>query len=126
MPSQVRRPVHLNLFKIRLPIAGILSIMHRVSGFFLALALPVLLYLFDLSLSGADGFTKAGELFQTLPVRLVFFLTLWGLVHHLLAGLRYLLLDVDIGIAKPHYRISAWVVILLAPLCALLALGGLL
>jgi succinate dehydrogenase / fumarate reductase cytochrome b subunit len=125
MPSQVKRPIHLNLFKIRLPIAGILSIMHRISGFFLALALPVLLYLFDLSLSGADGFKRAGELFQTLPVQLVFFLLLWGLMHHLLAGLRYLLLDVDIGIDKPHYRISAWVVIMLAPLCALLLLGGL-
>lgn len=126
MQTTSKRPVHLNLFKIRLPIAGIMSIMHRVSGLFMAVTMPVVLYLFDLSLSGDKSFDATRELLHSVPVKIALFLLLWGLMHHLLAGVRYLLLDVDIGIDKPYYRHSAWVVIILAPLCALLLLEGLL
>ncbi|HUX82308.1 MAG TPA: succinate dehydrogenase, cytochrome b556 subunit, partial [Halothiobacillus sp.] len=51
-----RRPVSLNLFKIRLPLPGIVSIMHRASGAFLFLLLPLLLYVLQLSLTSAEGF----------------------------------------------------------------------
>lgn len=126
MPTTTKRPVYLNLLRIRLPIAGVMSIMHRLSGLFMAVAMPLVLYLFDLSLSGYKNFIHTQELLQTWPVKLVLFLLLWALMHHLLAGIRYLLLDVDIGIDKPYYRYSAWVVILLGPVLALLLLGGLL
>ncbi len=126
MPSHVKRPVHLNLFKIRLPVAGVMSIMHRVSGLFMALAMPGVLYIFDLSLDGYKSFDIARELLHTLPLKIGLFLLLWALAHHFLAGIRYLLIDVDIGVEKPLYRYSAWAVILLAPVVALLLLGGLL
>ncbi|MEL6750123.1 MAG: succinate dehydrogenase, cytochrome b556 subunit [Pseudomonadota bacterium] len=47
---KTKRPVHLNLTKIKLPIGGITSILHRITGVYLFLALPVLLYLLDQSL----------------------------------------------------------------------------
>ena len=61
MTTTTRRPVHLNLFKIKLPIAGIMSIIHRATGMFMFVALPYLIYLLDLSLSGPAGFAEAVE-----------------------------------------------------------------
>jgi succinate dehydrogenase / fumarate reductase, cytochrome b subunit len=120
------RPVFLNLAKIRLPIAGIMSIIHRATGVVMVLSIPLSIYLLDISLSGADGFAEVKALFSMGLVKLVLFLMLWALMHHLLAGIRYLLIDIDIGVDKPIYRQTAWAVTLAAPALALLLLGGLL
>jgi succinate dehydrogenase / fumarate reductase cytochrome b subunit len=120
------RPVFLNLFKIRLPIAGIMSIINRVTGVVMVLAIPVFIYLLDLSLSGPEGFTAAKGLFTSAFVKLILFLFLWGLMHHFLAGIRYLLIDIDIGVEKPLFRQTAWAVTLVAPVLALILMGGLL
>jgi succinate dehydrogenase / fumarate reductase cytochrome b subunit len=119
------RPVFLNLLQIRLPVAGVMSIIHRFTGAVMALALPLLIYLLELSLSGEAGFNAAAALFGGVLVKLVLFLFLWGLMHHLLAGIRYLLIDIDIGVDKPVFRQSAWAVIAAAPLLALILMGGL-
>ncbi|MES9993347.1 MAG: succinate dehydrogenase, cytochrome b556 subunit [Candidatus Thiodiazotropha sp.] len=119
------RPVFLNLFKIRLPMAGIMSIIHRVTGVVMVLAIPLLIYLLDLSLSGAEGFAVAKGLFANGVVKPVLFLFLWVLMHHFLAGIRYLLIDIDIGVEKPLFRQTAWAVTIAAPLLALVLLGGL-
>ncbi len=117
------RPVYLNLLQIRLPVPGFMSILHRVSGAVLSLAIPVAIYLLDLSLRGPEGYAKAHLLLDGWSARLVLLGLLWALLHHFLAGLRYLLLDVDIGIDKPAYRQSAWAVILAAPVLAVVLLG---
>ncbi|MFI0458883.1 MAG: succinate dehydrogenase, cytochrome b556 subunit [Candidatus Thiodiazotropha endolucinida] len=119
------RPVFLNLFKIRLPMAGIMSIIHRVTGVVMVLAIPLLIYLLDLSLHGPEGFADAKGLFASGVVKLILFLFLWGLMHHFLAGIRYLLIDVDIGVEKPLFRHTAWAVTLVAPMLALILMGGL-
>ena len=113
------RPVYLNLLQIRLPVAGIMSIVHRITGVLMFLATPFIIYLLDLSLSTPQDFARAGQLIQSGLGMLVLFGVLWGLLHHLLAGIRYLLLDVHVGIDKPWYRYSAWVVLIAAPLLAL-------
>ncbi|MCG8069628.1 MAG: succinate dehydrogenase, cytochrome b556 subunit [Candidatus Thiodiazotropha taylori] len=120
------RPVFLNLFKIRLPMAGIMSIIHRVTGVVMVLSIPLLIYLFDLSLSGADGFVAAKAIFDMGLVKLILFLMLWALMHHLFAGIRYLLIDIDIGVEKPLFGQTSWAVTLAAPVVALILLGGLL
>lgn len=119
------RPVFLNLFKIRLPMAGIMSIIHRVTGVVMVLAIPLLIYLLDLSLSGPEGFVDAKGLFASGFVKLILFLFLWGLMHHFLAGIRYLLIDIDIGVEKPLFRQTAWAVTLAAPVLALILMEGL-
>ncbi|MCU7885244.1 MAG: succinate dehydrogenase, cytochrome b556 subunit, partial [Candidatus Thiodiazotropha sp. (ex Lucinoma annulata)] len=58
-------------------------------------------------------------------IKLLLFLFLWGLMHHLLAGIRYLLIDIDVGVEKPLFRQTAWAVTLVAPLLALILMGGL-
>jgi succinate dehydrogenase / fumarate reductase cytochrome b subunit len=120
------RPVFLNLFKIRLPIAGIMSIIHRATGVVMVLTIPLLIYLLDISLTGADGFAEVKAIFDLGLVKLILFLMLWALMHHLLAGIRYLLIDIDVGVDKPLFRQTALAVTVAAPVLALILLGGLL
>jgi len=118
------RPVYLNLFKIRLPTTGIVSFAHRVSGFLLFLAIPFSIYILDLSVSSADGFEHGLWLLQQPVLQLFLLLAVWALVHHFLAGIRYLLLDFDIGVDKTGSNISAWVVLIIEALVMALYLFG--
>ena len=126
MTTTTRRPVHLNLFQIRLPIPGILSIMHRATGVFMALAAPYLIYLLDQSLTNAAGYDAAVSALHSLPGVLFVFVLMWSISHHLLAGIRYLLIDVDVGVEKPLTRQTALGVIIAAPVLGLILTGGVL
>lgn len=117
------RPIYLNLLQIRLPVPGFMSILHRVSGALLTLSIPFVIYVLDLSLRGPEGYAKAHVLLAGWPAKVVLLGLLWALLHHLLAGIRYLLLDVDVGIDRPRYRQSAWAVLVAAPALAVLLLG---
>jgi len=120
-----RPPVFFNLFLIRLPIAGVMSIIHRASGALMVLAIPALLYLLERSLSGPEGFAEVAALFTGRFGEALLFVALWALLHHLYAGIRYLLIDLEIGVDRPAYRYTAWLVTLAAPVTALLLAGGL-
>jgi len=124
--NQTPRPVFLNLVQIRLPIAGLMSILHRLSGVLLFLFIPFILYLLQLVLSGEAGYQQAVDLLSSPLVMLICFGLFWSLSHHFLAGIRYLLLDIHVGVDAPVYRYTAWLVSLLAPLMALLITGRLL
>ena len=117
------RPVFLDLTKIRLPPAGILSIGHRASGVVLVLAMPVALYLLDEAVSGPEGYALVREMLDGWPVRLLLFFVLWALMHHMLGGIRHLLLDVGVGAEKPVYRRSALAALFGAPALAILLMG---
>jgi len=107
-----KRPVYLNLFKIRLPTTGIVSFAHRVSGVLLFLAIPFSIYLLDLAVTSKQGFEQNIQLLQQPILQVILLVLVWSLVHHFLAGIRYLLLDFDIGIEKAGSNISAWIVII--------------
>ncbi|HEX9626143.1 MAG TPA: succinate dehydrogenase, cytochrome b556 subunit [Acidiferrobacterales bacterium] len=107
MDKNKKRPVYLNLVAIRLPIGGMVSILHRVSGVLLVFALPVSLYALQTALSGADGYARVVDAFASWPARLALLLTLWMLAHHFFAGLRHLLFDLDIGIGRLPARFLA-------------------
>ena len=113
MTAKTARPVNLNLFKIQQPITAIVSILHRLTGVFLVLTIPLLIYLFSLSLRDAQGFAQVSGLLQGWAAKPLLLLAAWFLVHHLLAGIRFLLLDLELGIAKGAARRSAWAVIVL-------------
>lgn len=119
------RPVYLNLLQIRLPVPGFMSILHRASGAVLSLAIPFVIYLVDLSLRGPEGYARAHQVLDSWFAKLVLLGLLWALLHHFFAGLRYLLLDIDVGIDKPAYRQSAWAVIVAAPVLAVALLEAL-
>ena len=113
------RPRFLNLWQIRLPLTGIVSILHRISGVFLFLSFPFLLYLLELSLSGSAGFEQAKAIMQSSPVRLVGLLLLWLLAHHLFAGVRVMLIDMECGSELLVARRTALVVLVAALLVAI-------
>ena len=112
MTVQDTRPFFLNLLKIRLPIPGIVSIFHRISGMFLFLAIPCFVYLLDLSLQGEQGFHQATDLLSMPVVKLILLILTWSLVHHFFAGIRFLLTDFDIGLSKGQSIKTAWLVII--------------
>lgn len=120
------RPVHLNLLKIRLPIGGVMSIIHRITGVMMFIAIPVLVYQLDQSLASAQGYQASTDFLHSPFGLVLLFGLMWGLAHHFLAGVRYLLLDVDIGIERATARASAWAVTLAAPVLGLLLTWGVL
>ncbi len=119
-PPKVR-PKHLDLTKIRLPLPGWVSIMHRVSGAALFVALPLLLWLLDKSLSTEIGYEGLAGIFSLWWVKLALFLLLWGYLHHFCAGIRYLFLDLHMGIDLESARVTAGAVYFVSVPVALLA-----
>jgi len=122
------RPKYLSLpailFEIRLPVPGWVSILHRISGAWLVFPFFAwLLYLLDASLASEQGFEKIrSEYLPLLPVKLGLLVFIWAYCHHFCAGIRYLLLDLDIGIELKTARATSWIVI--AAGLALTALFG--
>lgn len=126
MDSQRSAPVYLNLFRIRLPVGAVTSIAHRISGVLLFLAIPFLIYLFDLSLRSAQGYADALAWLQHGAVRAASVIVVWSVLHHLFTGIRFLLIDVELGVERDTARLTAWLVSLLALAGTLLYAGWLL
>lgn len=124
--SRSRRPVFLNLFKIRFPVPALVSIAHRVSGALLVIAILPAVALLALSLSGPEGFDRAAQWMASWPARLLGLLLAWSLVHHLLAGIRFLLLDMEWGIERRTARLSAGIVLAAGVVLGLVMWGGML
>ena len=105
-----KRPKYLNLFQIRLPLPGVMSIMHRVSGAVLFLALPVLLCWLQQSLTSPDTFAALRATFSQGFVKLVLIGLAWGYLHHLCAGIRHIMLDMDYGTGLATARLTSMLV----------------
>lgn len=110
MTLKKQRPKNLDLMTIRLPLPGILSILHRVSGAVLFLLLPVLLWLFESSLTSPDTFAVFKSIAAHPLVKLVLLGLIWLYLHHFCAGIRYLLLDLHKGIDLESARLSSKIV----------------
>jgi succinate dehydrogenase / fumarate reductase cytochrome b subunit len=97
-PVVKRRPVYLNLVRIRLPLPGIVSILHRISGAALFLfAIPLVLFAMQTSVESAAGFASLQSMFANPLCKLVLVGLLWAYLHHFFAGIRYLLIDLHVG-----------------------------
>jgi succinate dehydrogenase / fumarate reductase cytochrome b subunit len=118
------RPVYLNLIKIHLPIPGVVSFAHRVSGVLLFLFLPYAIYLLAQSVQSADSFAVVKQLLQQPLLVLVQLLVLWSIAHHFFAGIRFLLIDAEIGVDKGHARVGAWLVFLAEAITMLIIIFG--
>ncbi|MBI3574439.1 MAG: succinate dehydrogenase, cytochrome b556 subunit [Gammaproteobacteria bacterium] len=115
------RPVFLNLLQIRLPIGGVVSILHRSTGVFLVLALPALLYGLQQSLSGPAEYAAVAAKLSGPWMRALLLLLLWVFAQHFFSGIRHLLLDLDIGMEKIPARWLAWLTLAASALVVLLA-----
>jgi succinate dehydrogenase / fumarate reductase cytochrome b subunit len=115
MQTQVKtRPKFLDLREIRLPLPGIVSILHRISGGGLFLFLPFLIYLFDLSLTSPETFATYKAIVGHWFVKLILLGLLWAYLHHFCAGIRFLLLDLHKGVELEPARQSARVVLMVS------------
>ncbi len=104
------RPVNLNLLSIRQPVTAIASIAHRISGVLLFISIPFVIWLLDRSLQSPQGYAQVISLLDNGLVKLFALLIAWSVAHHLFAGIRFLLLDIDIGIDLETARKSAMIV----------------
>ena len=123
MPSA--RPKYLNLIQIKLPLPGLVSILHRVSGAALFLFLPFLLWLFQLSLESPEGFARLSTVVSHWAVKLVLIGLLWGYLHHLCAGIRHLALDFDLGTELASARATSKAVLAIS-IAVTVAVGAML
>ena len=117
------RPVYLNLVKIRLPLPGIVSILHRISGLALFLFLPLLLALLQMSLGTQGAYTDFMNIVASPLVKLVLFGLAWSFLHHLCAGIRYLVMDVSHDAAALARGRQSSVVVLVVSLVLTLIVG---
>jgi succinate dehydrogenase / fumarate reductase, cytochrome b subunit len=108
------RPIHLNLITIRLPLPGLVSILHRVSGAALFLFLPLLLWLWQESVASAETFEAIRAVVANPFMKLVLLGLVWGYLHHVCAGIRHLALDLHIGAELAGARASSMAVMVVS------------
>jgi len=101
------RPKFLALHLIRLPVPAFVSILHRVSGLLIFLALPLLLWMLQSSLRSIVTYTELADLLRHPASKLFLLVMLWAFLHHLCAGIRYLVIDLDMGVKLGPARASA-------------------
>jgi len=124
--SPLKRPEFRNINAFadlpgyRLPLAGVASILHRVSGALMFVLLPFIIWMFDVSVSSEISFAKFKSAFNAglgpLPgwfLKLVALALIWAYLHHLFAGLRHLWMDVNHAVSKEFGKISALVTLVL-------------
>jgi succinate dehydrogenase / fumarate reductase cytochrome b subunit len=98
----------------RLPAAGWVSILHRVSGALMFVLLPFIIWLFDKSVSSEISFAKFRAainigigIYPGWFIRLTMLALMWAYLHHLIAGLRHLYMDATHSVSREFGRSSA-------------------
>jgi succinate dehydrogenase / fumarate reductase cytochrome b subunit len=112
----------IEALQYRLPIAGIVSILHRASGVLMFVLLPFIIWMFDTSVTSEISFERFAGAFASPLVKLVALALIWSYLHHLIAGLRHLWMDVAHAVSKEQGRSSAIATVVLS--LALTALLG--
>lgn len=113
----------LQIIRYRLPAAGIVSILHRISGALMFLLLPFVLYLFDKSITSEISFEYLKGYVSHPLVKLAVLVLCWGYLQHFCAGIRHLIMDIHIGLSKEEAAKSAKTVLVVSlVLTALVAL----
>lgn len=102
-----KRPVNLDIGTIQLPIAAIVSILHRVSGVVLFAVIAIFLWALDASLSSEENFNALKECLGSPVIKLIIWASLAALVYHIAAGVRHLAMDFGIGETLEGGRLSA-------------------
>ena len=112
MIEKDNRPVNLNLLTISLPIIGLSSILHRISGLAVFFSFPLVVWLFSVSLKSEESFVALSNLYQTSVVlKIMTYLILVGFSYHMLAGIKKLMSDAfGLGETLESGRILSWLV----------------
>ncbi|MET0311870.1 MAG: succinate dehydrogenase, cytochrome b556 subunit [Burkholderiaceae bacterium] len=115
----------------RLPAAGWVSILHRVSGVLMFLLMPFIIWMFDTSLSSEYSFARFKAAFNSglgfVPgwfFKLVALALIWAYLHHFIAGIRHLWMDVDHHAVSKEFGTRSAVVVLASSVLLTLVLGA--
>lgn len=98
----------------RLPLAGVISILHRASGALMFVLLPFVLYLLDKSLYSEISFDHFKGIVSPWYVKLIILALAWSYLHHFSAGIRHLVMDFHFGLDKDTARKSSVVVLVIS------------
>jgi len=113
-------PVYLNLFAIRQPVPAIVSVLHRISGAVLFLiGIPLLLWTVQRALASPDAWAQMRATLASPLAKVVLVGLAWAYFHHLIAGIRHLVMDLHIGMALKPARQSAAIALVLGLVLAL-------
>ena len=134
MPEMTKqRPGTMRLVdavKYRLPLAGVVSILHRASGMIMFVLLPLIIWMFDTSVTSEISFGAFSSAFVAgiglVPgwlIKLASLALIWAYLHHFIAGVRHLWMDATHSVSKEQGRNSA-VVTLVASVVLTVALGA--
>ena len=115
-----KRPRYLNLLKIRLPLPGILSVLHRATGAILFLSLPFWLAALQCSLASPEGYEWIVQTLGHPLMKLIVWGLAWAFYHHMCAGVRYILIDFDLGVELAQARASAMAAFIVSILLTLI------
>lgn len=116
-----QRPVNLDISTIKLPIAAIVSILHRISGVFLFAGVAVLLWMLDASLASEEQFVALQETLTNPVWQVIIWAVLAALAYHLVAGVRHMLMDCGLGESLKGGRLGAILVVVLSVVLIVLA-----
>ena len=131
-----QRPVYRNIHisqivAYRLPPAGWVSILHRVSGVLMFLLLPFVIWLFDTSLTSEISYARFTSVFKAgagvVPgwfFKLVALALIWAYLHHFVAGVRHLWMDVSHAAVNKQFGHSSAVATLAISILLTLVLGA--
>lgn len=115
----------------RLPPAGIVSILHRISGVVMLVLLPFIIWMFDASLSSEISFAKFKAVFNEgcgfIPgwfIKLVALAIIWAYLHHLIAGVRHLFMDVNHAAVTKEFGHSSALAVLVLSIGLTIVLGA--
>lgn len=111
----------IDALQYRLPVAGLVSILHRVSGVLMFVLMPFIIWIFDNSVSSEASYSRLTSVFSSgagvLPAwffKLVVLALVWAYLHHFIAGLRHLWMDVTHSSTKAFGQQSAMVTLVLS------------
>lgn len=110
LAAKKKRPLWYNLSPLNLPVPGLVSIFHRISGVLLFLGIGGFLVLLDMSLASEAAFGTLRTTIAHPVLKLVLLGFLWAYLHHLCAGVRHLFLDIEMGVELAAARASAFAV----------------
>lgn len=117
---KANRPVYLNLWRIRLPLPGMISILHRVSGIVIFLSLPILLYLLSHSLRSQDSFNQSLNLISDPFIKIVLWIIISAFFIHFFAGVRHIIMDIGFGESLRGGRVLAGIVAIVSAVTVIL------
>lgn len=116
-----KRPVNLDLSQFSFPLPALTSIVHRATGIILFVGIAILMYILELSLASEESFNAVKESLDGFFVKFIIWGILSGLLYHLVAGIKHILMDFGIGETLEGGVLGAKVTIVISVVLILLA-----